>query len=55
LFSSPNIVKQIKSRKMKWSGHVARMGEGRNMYRILVGKRKGEDHLEDQGIDGRMG
>jgi hypothetical protein len=38
LHSSPDISRQIKSRRMRWAGHVARMGEGRNVYRILVGK-----------------
>ena len=38
LYSSPNIVQVIKARRMKWAGHVARMGEGRVMYRALVGK-----------------
>jgi hypothetical protein len=38
LYSSPDIVRQIKSRRMRWAGHVARMGEGRNVYRVLVGK-----------------
>jgi hypothetical protein len=41
LFSSPDIVRQIKSRRMRWAGHVARMGEGRYVYRVLVGKREG--------------
>jgi hypothetical protein len=55
-FSSSNIIRQIKSRRMRWVVHVARMGEGRNVYRVLVGKPGGEtDHLKDQGIDGRMG
>jgi hypothetical protein len=36
-------------------GHVAHMGDGRNVYRFLVGKPKEEDHLKDQGMDGRMG
>jgi hypothetical protein len=41
---------------MRWAGHVARMGEGRKVYRILVEKPEGKrDHLEDQGVDGRMG
>jgi hypothetical protein len=38
LYSSPDINRQIKSRRMRWAGHVARMGEGRNMYRVLVGR-----------------
>jgi hypothetical protein len=38
LYSSPNIVKVIKSRIMKWAGHVARMGEGRGVYTVLVGR-----------------
>ena len=41
LYASPNIVRVIKSREMRWAGHVARMGEGRGVYRILVGKREG--------------
>jgi hypothetical protein len=36
LYSSPNIVRVIKSRRMRWAGHVARMGEGRGVYRVLV-------------------
>jgi hypothetical protein len=42
LYSSPNIIRMIKSRRMKWAGHVARMGETRNAYRILVGKPEGK-------------
>jgi hypothetical protein len=38
LYSSPDIIRQIKSRRMGWAEHVARMGEGRNVYRVLVGK-----------------
>jgi hypothetical protein len=38
LYSSPNIIRMIKSRRMRWAGHVARVGEKRNAYRILVGK-----------------
>jgi hypothetical protein len=38
LYSSPNIVRVIKSRRMRWAVHVARMGEGRGVYRILVGR-----------------
>jgi hypothetical protein len=42
LYSSPNIVRVIKSRRMRWAGHVARMGEGRGVYRILVGRPEGK-------------
>ena len=38
LSCSPNILRVIKSRRMKWAGHVAGMGEGRGVYRVLVGK-----------------
>ena len=41
LNSSPNIVRVIKSKKMRWAGYVARMGEKRNVYRVLVGKPRG--------------
>jgi hypothetical protein len=46
LYSSPDVIRQIKSRRMRWAGRVARMGEGRNMYRVLVGKREGKRPLE---------
>jgi len=42
LFSSPNIIRVIKARRMEWAGHVARMGEGRDVYRVLVGKPEGK-------------
>jgi hypothetical protein len=38
LCSSPDIIRQIKSRIMRWAGHVARMGEGAKVYRVLVGR-----------------
>jgi hypothetical protein len=41
LYSSPNLIRMIKSRRMRWPGHVARMGEKRNTYRILVEKPEG--------------
>ena len=45
LYSSPNIVRVIKSRRMRWAGHVARMGEEGGMYRVLVGKPEGRRPL----------
>jgi hypothetical protein len=45
LYSWPSIIRIIKSRKMRWAGHVARMGEKRNAYRLLVGKPEGERPL----------
>jgi hypothetical protein len=46
LYSSPDIIRQIKSRRMRWAGRVARMGEGRNVYKVLVGKAEGKIPLE---------
>jgi hypothetical protein len=43
--SSPNIVRVIKSRRMRWAGHVARMGEGRGVYKVLVGSPEGKRPL----------
>jgi hypothetical protein len=45
LYSSPSIIRIIKSRRMRWAGHMARMGEKRNMYRLLVGKPEGKRPL----------
>jgi len=42
LYSLPNIVRAVKSRRMRWAGHVARMGEGRGVHRVLVGKHEGK-------------
>jgi hypothetical protein len=53
--SSPNIVRVIKSRRMRWAGHMARMGEGRGVYTVLVGRGpKARDHWEDLGVSGRV-
>jgi len=41
LYSSPNVVRVIKSRRMRWAEHVAHMGEERGVYRVLVGKPEG--------------
>jgi hypothetical protein len=54
LYSSPSIIPVIKSRILRWAGHVARMGESRGAYRVLVGSFKEGDHLENGGIDGRI-
>jgi hypothetical protein len=45
LFSSPDIIRQTESRRRRWAGHVARMGEGRNVYRVLMGKPEGKRPL----------
>jgi hypothetical protein len=45
LYSSPNIIRVIKSRRMRWAGHVARMGKGRGAYRVLVGRPEGRRPL----------
>ena len=45
LYSSPNIVRVIKSRKMRWAGHVACIGEERGVYRVLLGKPEGRRPL----------
>ena len=45
LYSLPNIVRVVKSRRTRWAGHVVRMGEGRGVYRVLVGKPEGKRSL----------
>ena len=45
MYCSPNIVRVIKSRRMRWTGHVAHMGEERGVYRVLVGKPEGKGPL----------
>jgi hypothetical protein len=46
LYSSPDIIRRIKSRRMRWAGHVARMGQGKKLYRVLVGKSEEKRRLE---------
>jgi hypothetical protein len=46
LYFPPDVIRQVKSRTMRLAGHVARMGEGRNVYRVLVGKPEGKRPLE---------
>jgi hypothetical protein len=45
LYSSPDIIRQVKSMRMRWAGHVARMGEERKVYKVLVGKPEGKRPL----------
>jgi hypothetical protein len=45
LYSSPSIIRMMKSRRMKWAGHERRMGEKRNVYRILMRKPEGKRPL----------
>ena len=52
LYSSPNIVRVIKSRRLRWTGHVAHMGEKRGVYRVLLGKPEGKNYWGDLGVDG---
>jgi len=54
LYSSPIIVRVVKSRRIRWAGHEARMEERKSVYRVLVGKSEGKNHLEDPGIDSRI-
>jgi hypothetical protein len=54
LYSLPNIVRVVKSRRMSWVGHVACMDEERGVHRVLVGKPEGKRPLGRQDIDGRI-
>jgi hypothetical protein len=45
LYSYPDIIRQVKSRRMRWAGHVARMGEERKVYKVLVAKPEGKTPL----------
>jgi len=47
LYASPNIVRVIKSRRMRWAGHVARIGEETGVYRVLVGETVGKETTGD--------
>ena len=49
LYSSPNIVRVIKLRRMRWAGHVTRMEEGRGVHKVLVGKPEGKRPLRRSG------
>jgi hypothetical protein len=54
LFSSPNIIRVIISRRMKWAGHVSRTVEKRGTYRFWWGNLRERDRLEDPRVDGRL-
>ncbi|KAJ4447208.1 hypothetical protein ANN_09210 [Periplaneta americana] len=54
LYSSTGIIRNIKSRRLRWAGHVARMGESRNAYRVLDGKPEVKDLWEGRDVDGRI-
>jgi hypothetical protein len=54
LYSSPNIVKVITLRRMRWAGHVARMGRGEMFTGFWFGGQNVRDHLEDLGLGGRI-
>jgi hypothetical protein len=54
LYPSPNIIWVVKLRRMGWVRHVARMGERRGVYRVLVGKPEEKGHFEDPGMGGRI-
>jgi hypothetical protein len=54
LYSSPNIIRVIKSRRMGWEGHVARMGRGEVHSGFWWGDLRKRDHLEDPGVDGSI-
>ena len=50
----PNIVRVVNSRRMRWAGHVARMGEDRGVQRMLVGSLRERGHWGDQNVDGTI-
>ena len=52
MYSTPNIIRKIILIKIRWVGHVARKGDRRGAYRILVRRLEGKIHLEDLGVDG---
>jgi hypothetical protein len=54
LYSPLTIVRMIKSKRMRWAGHVARIGEGRGVYWVLVGNQTERDNWGDPGVNGRI-
>ena len=53
MYSTPNIVWLIKTRRMRWAGHVARKGDRRVAYRVWWGDPRERDHLKNVGLNGR--
>jgi len=53
-YSSPNIVRMLKSRSMRWAGHVERMGRGKVFTEFWLGGPKERDHWDDLGVGGRI-
>ena len=45
MYSSPNVIINLKSTRLRWAGHLARMEQSRNVYKVLVGKPEGKRHL----------
>jgi hypothetical protein len=54
MYPLPSIVRVVKSRRMRWVGHVARIGEKRGVHRVLVGKPEGKRPLGDPDVDGKI-
>jgi len=54
LYFTPDIIRIMKSRIMRWAGYVVRVGDRRVAYSVLFGKPVGKKHLEDLGVDGRI-
>jgi hypothetical protein len=54
LYASSDVIRIIKSRRLRWAANLARLREMRNAYSILVGKPEGGDHFVDIGIDGKI-
>ena len=54
LYFSPNVIRVIRSRRMRGAGHVARVGKRRGVYRVLVEKPEGKNNLVDPVVDGKI-
>jgi hypothetical protein len=54
IYYSQSIIRALKGRRTRWVGHVARLGDMRNLYKIFVGKPEGKNHLEDLDVGGRV-